>query len=534
MEINEILASLGVDLTNPEARKGAMEAIDAILASRIDLSGLGGGGGAMGKPTEPVEVEIDPDLIQPSIKQQSSKKSDDDDIEVEDEEKILDQIKHNDPEDPQEFKDPTESDEPTELEEPTEPEESTEHGEPNNSKESGQDSNPESEPENDTSQGSESGKSKEDPNGSEEPEESGESKEPDESEDDENDWLDDTVKQAAHGSEEDKKTESRKRKRERVLRAAQATLEKARAAGAAKELIAELESAAAALEALLEAVNKNIADLSDEEFNQMVNRVFDAIEALNPGDLTYSSEEDRQAKVTEIQTDLSSSRTQAELSAEDAAVIRAEHQAIKAREDEAEKYRPKSRKSFQGFQAFMDSLQRGIALQVSYSRARDNTWSAISRRNSGAGVLRQGQRLKELPNTKIPVIDFYFDQSGSWDESDLAVGNQAVEALAKLKEDGKINVNVYYFSNHVYENAQDARAEGGTRAWNEIIKNIVATDANNVVIMTDADMEDWWSGPTALKHTVPGFVWYLWRNGENAPRLPRDLQGRGGTMQYSC
>jgi len=230
---------------------------------------------------------------------------------------------------------------------------------------------------------------------------------------------------------------------------------------------------------------------------------------------------------------LASSKTQAELSAEDAAQIRAETQAIKAREKEADKYKTKSRSSFQGFQAFMDSLQRGIALQVSYEEERDDTWSAISRRNSGAGVLRQGQKINELPNKKIPIIDFYFDQSGSWDESDVEVGNQAVEALAKMQEDGKIKINIYYFSNHVHTDAASARAEGGTRAWNDIIKNIITTEATNVVIMTDSDMEDWWDGPKALSYTVPGFVWYLWRNGVNAPRLPRDLKGRGGTMQYS-
>jgi hypothetical protein len=183
----------------------------------------------------------------------------------------------------------------------------------------------------------------------------------------------------------------------------------------------------------------------------------------------------------------------------------------------------------------MDSLQRGIALQVHYEEEREDTWSAISRRNSGAGVLRQGQRINELPDKKIPIIDFYFDQSGSWDEDDLVIGNQAVDCLAQMEEDGKIKVNKYYFNDHVWENAKDARNEhGATEAWNEIIKNIVATDATNVVIMTDSDMEHRWRCPQALKHKVSGFVWYLWRGGSNAPRLPRDLQGNGGTMQYSC
>ena len=536
MEINDILSKLGLDFSNAEAKRGAMEAIDAIMASRIDLSGLGGGGGgSMPKPEGPIEVEVDPDLLQPSIKHRPPKT--DDDIEVEDEENILNQVKHNkneDPIEPEEPGDPGEQEEPEENPdepgEPTEkqeksekPEEPGEPGEPEDPGEPGEPGETQ-EPVEPQEQGE-----PEDPEDDNEDEE-----EPEEFHDDE-DWVDDDLKQATKGGDAAKKAESRRRKRERTLRAAKATLEKAQAAKAPKELIAELESAIAELEALLEAAAKKLADLSDDEFNSMINRVFDAIDALNPGELTYSSEEERQAKAQEIKADMSSTKTQAELSAEDIAAIRAEHQAVKARDDEAGKYVRKARGSFEGFQAFLDSLLRGMALQVKYTDERNDTWSAISRRNSGAGVLRQGQRIDELPNKKIPIIDFYFDQSGSWDENDLVVGNQAVDALASLEADGKIIVNKYYFDDSVWEKAEDARNErGSTGAWNEIIKNIVVTDANNVVIMTDSDMERRWRGTQPLKHTVPGFVWYLWRDGSNAPRLPRDLQGRGGTMQYSC
>jgi len=102
-----------------------------------------------------------------------------------------------------------------------------------------------------------------------------------------------------------------------------------------------------------------------------------------------------------------------------------------------------------------------------------------------------------------------------------------------MEEKGQIKINIYYFSNHVFNDMQSALDEGGTRAWNDIVKNIISTQATNVVIMTDADMEDWWEGPEALKYTVPGYVWYLWRDGQNAPRLPRDLKGRGGVQQFS-
>jgi hypothetical protein len=536
MEINDILDSLGIDLSNPESRKGAAEAINAILASRIDLSGLGGLGskGNGGQPPEPIEVEVDPDLIQPSVKHPSV--SSNSETEIEDDEDLLNKLKYNEPEDSNEESEES-GNEGNESGEDTE-ESGNEPGE--DSKESG------NEPGEGSKEGPEEPGDEPGSNPTDDPNEFGDN--PGENSDDgseetlgdgseensDDDLLDDKLKKTLDNKNTDAKTESRRRKRERTLRAAKATLEKAKAAGAAPGLIAELENAIAALEALVEAANRRIEDLSDEEFNSMINRVFDAIDALNPGELTYSSEEERQAKVAEIKADLADSRTQAELSAEDAATIRAEHQAVKAKEAEADKYRTKSRHSFQDFQVFMNSLLRGIALQVSHNEERDDTWSAISRRNSGQGVLRQGQKINDLPTKKIPVIDFYFDQSGSWTEKDLIVGNRAVEALAKLKDEGKIKINVYYFANHVHENAADARDEGGTWAWNDIIKNIVTTNATNVVIMTDSDMERRWEGDAPLRHTVPGFVWYLWRRGDNAPRLPRDLQGRGGTLQYSC
>ena len=101
----------------------------------------------------------------------------------------------------------------------------------------------------------------------------------------------------------------------------------------------------------------------------------------------------------------------------------------------------------------------------------------------------------------------------------------------------QIKINIYYFSNHVFNDMQSALDEGGTQAWNEIVKNVIATQATNVIVMTDSDMEDWWegsnSGKPALRYTVPGYVWYLWRDGDNAPRLPRDLRGRGGVQQFS-
>ncbi len=560
MDINEILNSLGIDLKNPEAKRGAIEAIQAILDSRTPPPNMSGAG----VPTEKeIDIEIDPDLLQPS--QKFNQPSDDTDIEIEDEEDILSQVKHNESEDDLantgnsqgddasdrdsednlpdndsesddgaaggdadkagETKDPEKSDSSEDVVDETD-------AEADDGQVSGETAD-ESETEADAEDETEVGEASEE--GDEETE--GEPDEDVEPSFDEDDFLDNELKNSYDDKELQSKREARRIKRERTLAAAKTALDKAKTKNVSPALIRELEKSIEALESLTEAKAKNLADISDEEFNMMVNRVFDAISAVGDNDLTFTSEEERALKAKEIKTDLGSRETQQELSDEDIAAIRAETQAVKAREKETAVYRKPAASSFKGFQEFLNSLYRAVALQVQTNEVQDDTWSAINRRYSGTGVLKQGQRKNELPDRKIPIIDFYFDCSGSWGPDDIEVGKKAVSTLVDMEEKGQIKINIYYFSNHVFNDMQSALDEGGTQAWNDIVKNVISTQATNVIIMTDSDMEDWWegsrSGKPALRYTVPGYVWYLWRDGQNAPRLPRDLKGRGGVQQFS-
>jgi hypothetical protein len=564
MDINEILNSLGIDLTNPEAKRGAIEAIQAILDSRTPPPNLSGAGVPAEKE---IDVEIDPDLLQPS--QKFNQPDNDADIEIEDEEDILSQVKHNESEDDLDNTgnshgdDTSESDSDgnstdndstdndsdgdTDIDDATdetggndEPDESDSSGEAteetvdtDDDTDSDDTNDSESDAELDAEVDSEVGEVSEE--GDEEAE--GESDEDDELGFDEDDFLDNELKNSYDDKDLQSKREARRIKRERTLAAAKTALDKAKAKNVSTVLIRELEKSIEALESLTEAKAKSLADISDEEFNQMVNRVFDAISAVGDTDLTFTSEEERALKAQEIKTDLRSRETQQELSDEDIAAIRAETQAVKAREKETAIYRKPAASSFKGFQEFLNSLYRAIAIQVQTNEVQDDTWSAINRRYSGTGVLKQGQRKSELPDRKIPIIDFYFDCSGSWGPDDIEVGKKAVSTLVDMEEKGQIKINIYYFSNHVFNDMQSALDEGGTQAWNDIVKNVISTQATNVIIMTDSDMEDWWegsrSGKPALRYTVPGYVWYLWRDGQNAPRLPRDLKGRGGVQQFS-
>lgn len=580
MDINDILSTLGLDFSNSDVKQGALAALDAILDSRQPPST--GGGGMLNNENE---LEIDPDLIQPSQKFNDPGFDDDLDIEIDDEDEVLSQVKRNqtdannagdssetgggdsssdaseDSSDVDDAAGNSNSDEIKNDEDKLNTEDDSE-----NSSTKANKNNSDATSEDDSTLDSDDEESAEDEDddkgvteisdldnegdssetttddadsdsaedvSSTEPDENEDSDDDDEPFDfDEEDLLDDALKDRYDDQETKAKHEARRIKRERTIQAAKKALADATARKVSQALIHELENAIKALEELTEAV-KSLKSLSDEDFNKMINRVFDAIEAVGDKSLTFSSDEERAVQAQEIKADLASSNTQSELSAEDIAQIRAEHQAVKAREKEADKYKARSRQSFKGFQDFLSSLYRAIALQVTTDEVQDDTWSAINRRHSGTGVLQPGKRINDLPNKKIPVIDFYFDCSGSWDENDIAIGQKAVSRLADMEENGQIKINVYYFASNVHTDAQSARNEGSTDGWNEIVKNVIATQATNVIIMTDADMERWWKGDKALSYTVPGYVWYLWRDGENAPRLPRDLKGRGGTQQFS-
>jgi hypothetical protein len=600
MEIKDILSKLNLDLSNAEVKRGAIEAIDAILASRAPIGGgdlLGGGAGIE------QEVELDPDLIQPSVKQASS--GSDDDVEIEDEEKILDQIKHKDSEDPientnsdgdssssdKESGSNTDSTDATDNSDNTDSDSTS--NEPNKSDE---DKKPDqNEPKNDSSANSKNSSSSDDfdENDNDDELESDGALEDDEFDDDdefdgdgdnnidlddlvdpdiedasadddfdgddgdgrefdndadddkdedddldfdEDDLIDDDLKDATEDEAEKIKRNARAIKRERVVAAGKKALENAQAKNAPYEVIQELTKALEALEALTEAITRSLKDISDTEFNSLINRVLDAIEACGNSELTYTSAEEKEARVKEIKADMSNATTQNELAAEDIAKIRAETQALKAREKEIAKYAPRTNTSFGGFKDFLDSLSKAIKRQVSTTQARDNSWSQINRKYSGTGVLRPGKKIKDLPNTKIPVIDFYFDCSSSWKQRDIEIGKKAVEALADLQADGQIKINLFYFADYVSTEYNEV-AGGWTSAWNYIVKNIIATKATNVVIMTDSDMENQGSGVAGvngfLKYNVPGHVWYLWKNGKNAQRLARDLTGKKGVQQFS-
>ena len=574
-DIKDILQSLNLDLSNPEVVKGASEAIMEILSGRA-----GGGNNPVkdrlnGKAKRPedddsaqvdlgeIEQEIDPNLIQPPMRQPQG--ADDIETEIDDEDDVLNQIKQlGDDQQNQQNNDSGENEEnqqgsqqqqsnqqqqnnqqqndsqSTDQESDTQngqQDQNAQQGDPNqqDDKDSDQSTNSDT----DTEDGSGDKKASDNNSGSDSEGEdtdntqgsTGDSEDETDEEEDEKELSDSDFGSKLAG--ENPKNEAQRIQINRTLKAAKNAVDKAEDAGQSG-VTSILESCIESLEEMLEELeNDPTAEITEEEMKQTVQRTLDAISSLDQKDLVFKSQEDRDQQVKKISDVMSDTGTAAELSAEDVEQIRADKQAIINNKREIDKYASRSRSSFKGFEDFVVSLRKALAMQVESEKAKVGSWTAINRRHDGTDVIKPGIKYRDIPNARVPVIDFYFDCSGSWTDKDLLKGDEALSKLAQLEKDGEIKINIFYFANTVHNTPEPARSEGGTYAWNHIIDNIVLTRATNVVIMTDSDMEYWCSNPPHKGYKVSGFVWFLWKNGDNAPNLPRLLQGRCGTMQYS-
>lgn len=175
---------------------------------------------------------------------------------------------------------------------------------------------------------------------------------------------------------------------------------------------------------------------------------------------------------------------------------------------------------------FLDSLQRFIRDELGYGR--EATWKRPSKRTvPGSDVLSKGRARNY--NHKIPKLVVYFDQSGSWGEEDVRIGMQAIATLQQYEARGQLKIEVYYFAEHVHSNPNEARAEGGTGVGQELLDHIEEVGADNVIIMTDSDLDQ--QGDFSRKVTVDGAVWFLFRNGRSE-RLMDYLSGAKLTRSY--
>lgn len=274
-------------------------------------------------------------------------------------------------------------------------------------------------------------------------------------------------------------------------------------------------------ESLTEAT-KGLREISDDEYNALINDTLDMIEKAKK--VSYiddlSKRKQRVSRWSQSPTVLK------DLEIEDNVNTNKDYQAKKAREKEKEKY-----SHFATIEEFTINFYNAIKDQVEMVRQEYQSYDEINPEYEDEDIIMKADLVKELPSEAIPTINVYFDQSGSWDESDIEVGKKAISTIKKFEDNGEIKLNILYFANHVHRSAAHARAEGGTSAWEEILDNIQATGANNVVIMTDSDMDG--QGYYSSQVRVDGCVWWIWRDDKSAQNCAKKLIGRQENFQCS-
>ena len=170
---------------------------------------------------------------------------------------------------------------------------------------------------------------------------------------------------------------------------------------------------------------------------------------------------------------------------------------------------------------FTASLNKFIKKEVAVGKG--NTWKRFNKKYQDSGIYKPGRA--KVQNGHIPSINVYFDRSGSWGPEKTKVGAQAIATLNNYVRKGQIKINLYYFSRLVHSDQEACYAEGSTYGQ-PIIDHINKTKPDNVIVMTDADIDDITDGTT-----VPGVVWLLFKGGRS-DNLIDNLHGKKSTETY--
>ena len=223
------------------------------------------------------------------------------------------------------------------------------------------------------------------------------------------------------------------------------------------------------------------------------------------------------ARLERIQNALNDSNIRDEIMREtDNAVFKSDQ----LRHDKEQEKNVSHKLNYGGITEFKRSIDR--FMKNATKREKELTWRKPNKKyGPESGLIAKGRAYVE--NKNIPLLAVYFDQSGSWGPDDVKIGQDAIASLNAYVKRGLLKIKVYYFSDNVSGNAKEVEG-GSTTATQKILDHIKAIHADNVVIMTDSDMDYQGEFTSTLK--VKGGVWFLFRNGSVCNKLMNHLKGR--------
>ena len=159
-----------------------------------------------------------------------------------------------------------------------------------------------------------------------------------------------------------------------------------------------------------------------------------------------------------------------------------------------------------GFSEFKRDLKFAMNKQVTVSKKPEDTYSRINPTYAHTDLLMPGSGYVEKRN--VPLINVYWDESGSLTSTDIENGREALSYLLKLEKEKKIKVENYWFGSNVTDSPE--KVSGGTRAFPLILKHIKDTRANNVIIFTDNDFDDQTVFSEISPINISGCIWWIW------------------------
>lgn len=176
---------------------------------------------------------------------------------------------------------------------------------------------------------------------------------------------------------------------------------------------------------------------------------------------------------------------------------------------------------------FRESLNGFLRRETDYGR--DKTWRRFSKNYQDSEIIRKGTARNVAGH--IPIINVYFDQSSSWDAAKIKVGEQAIATLNKYVQRNEVKIKVFYFSDEIFTDLGSGLAQQATSAGPDIVEHIRDTRADNVIIMTDSDTNSQGDWSRVDPVTVPGAVWFLFKDGVSA-KLQQYIHGRRLTKSF--
>lgn len=196
-----------------------------------------------------------------------------------------------------------------------------------------------------------------------------------------------------------------------------------------------------------------------------------------------------------------------------------------AQKKELEKNLTGAQKNNRVIKLLAKDLGQFLAKEVGKSQ-RTTSWKKYNGNYDGSGIVRPGNRYEKVG--RVPVIQLYLDQSGSWNDNDIKIANDIVNSIADFQRKNLIKIQVYYFSDNIHNNAEDARAEGGTSAGQAILNQLNEQKPENVIIITDGDFDYY---GLSSEYTAPGGVWLVFRENRSKD-LIKSLHGKLQTKYY--